>query len=46
MSNEVNFCELMLLERLVGYLADYKNDRNVLSFSESFKEDEGPSAYS
>ena len=38
-NNEVNFLKLTLHERLVGYLAGYRNGRNVLSFADEFKQD-------
>lgn len=36
---EVNVLRLTLHDRLVGYLAGYRNGRNVLIFSDDFKED-------
>ncbi len=38
-SNEVSFLKLALHGRLVGYLAGYRNGRNVLSFADEFKQD-------
>jgi len=37
---EANVLRLSLYDRLVGYLAGYKNGRNVLIFSEAFKNDQ------
>ena len=36
-NNEVNFLKLSLHGMLVGYLAGYRNGKNVLIFSEEFK---------
>lgn len=38
-SEELNALKLTLHGRLVGYLAGFKNGRNVLSFSEEFRKD-------
>ena len=38
-NNEVNFLKLTLHGTLVGYLAGYRNGRNVLSFVDEFKQD-------
>ena len=38
-NNEVNFLELSLHDRVIAYLAGYRNGRNVLSFVEEFKQD-------
>ena len=37
-NNEVNFLKLSLHSTLVGYLAGYRNGKNVLVFSEEFKQ--------
>lgn len=38
-ANEINVLKLTLHGRLVGYLAGFRNGRNVLSFADEFKED-------
>ncbi|MEJ2419229.1 MAG: type II toxin-antitoxin system HipA family toxin [Exilibacterium sp.] len=43
---EVNVLKLTLHGRLVGYLAGFKNGRNVLSFADEFKEDAGRPTFS
>ncbi len=46
MSDECRVLKLTLYEKLVGYLAGYQNGRNVLSFADEFKEDQGRPAFS
>ena len=45
-NNEVNFLKLSLHGRLVGYLAGYRNGRNVLIFSEEFQHDRNRPTFS
>ncbi|WP_430010004.1 type II toxin-antitoxin system HipA family toxin [Methylophaga lonarensis] len=45
-SDEINVLKLSLHGRLVGYLAGFKNGRNVLSFAEEFKRDAGRPTFS
>ena len=44
-NNEVNFLELSLHGRTIAYLAGYRNGRNVLSFTDAFKQDTERSTY-
>ena len=44
--NEINVLKLTLHGRVVGYLAGFKNGRNVLNFSDDFKEDVGRPTFS
>lgn len=44
--DEINVLKLSLHGRLVGYLAGFKNGRNVLSFAEEFKRDSGRPTFS
>ena len=46
MSNEYRVLKLTLHGKLVGYLAGYQNGRNVLSFADEFKYDEGRPTFS
>lgn len=43
---EINVLKLTLHEKLVGYLAGFKNGRNVLSFADEFKADTGRPTFS
>ncbi|MFO1258601.1 MAG: type II toxin-antitoxin system HipA family toxin [Gammaproteobacteria bacterium] len=45
-ADEVNVLRLTLHGRLVGYLAGFKNGRNVLSFANDFKQDSGRPTFS
>ncbi len=38
-NGEVKVLQLTLHDRLVGYLAGFKNGRNILSFADEFKAD-------
>jgi serine/threonine-protein kinase HipA len=44
--DEINVLKLTLHGRLVGYLAGFHNGRNVLSFADEFKKDEGRPTFS
>ena len=44
--DEVNVLQLTLHDRLVGYLAGFNNDRNVLSFADEFTGDPGRPTFS
>lgn len=45
-SDELNALKLTLHDRLVGYLAGFKNGRNVLSFSDEFRNDSSRPTFS
>jgi serine/threonine-protein kinase HipA len=45
-SDEINVLRLTLHGRLVGYLAGFHNDRNVLRFADEFKSDEARPTFS
>ena len=44
--DEINVLKLSLHDRLVGYLAEFKNGRNVLSFDDDFRNDSGRPTFS
>lgn len=46
MSDEINVLKLTLHDKLVGYLAGYKNGRNTLTFVDAFKDDTGRPTFS
>lgn len=48
MSNqeEINVLKLTLHDRLIGYLAGFQNGRNVLSFADDFRDDNGRPTFS